>query len=109
MTSEDRRAQIDDLGRQLLEPPGRRARGARNARSARAKAARPAPPRVAFQGDHGAFSEESVLASFGGRTRVLPCASLEDLFALLGAGGRHLALGPAGDTLLRPVRPTPAP
>jgi prephenate dehydratase len=69
-------------------------------------AAGPAPPRVAFQGDHGAFSEEAVLASFGGRARVLPCASLEDLFALLAAGGADFAVAPVENTLFGSVHRT---
>ena len=80
MTIEDRRAQIDDHGRQ--------------------------PPRVAFQGDHGAFSEEAVRASFGGRARVVPCALLEDLFALLATGGVDFAVAPVENTLFGSVHRT---
>jgi prephenate dehydratase len=106
MTIEDRRAQIEDLDRQLLELLTPLGRGGRRARSARAKATRPALPRVAFQGDHGAFSEEAVLASFGGRARVLPCSSLEDLFALLAAGGADFAVAPVENTLFGSVHRT---
>jgi prephenate dehydratase len=69
-------------------------------------AAGPAPPRVAFQGDHGAFSEEAVLASFGRRALVLPCTSLEDLFALLAAGGADFAVAPVENTLFGSVHRT---
>jgi prephenate dehydratase len=118
MTNEDRRAQIDDHGRQLPEPhelPEPRELPeplelpqplARRARAVTGAASQAPPPRVAFQGEHGAFSEEAVGASFGGHARVVPYASLEDLFAGLAAGGIDFAVAPVENTLFGSVHRT---
>lgn len=39
------------------------------------------PQTVAFQGDHGAYSEAAALAYFGERTRTVPCESFDAVFS----------------------------
>jgi len=38
---------------------------------------------VAFQGEHGAYSEEAIRQHFGDQVETLPCRSLEETFALV--------------------------
>ncbi|HEY0782561.1 MAG TPA: prephenate dehydratase domain-containing protein, partial [Thermoanaerobaculia bacterium] len=63
-------------------------------------------PRVAFQGEAGAFSEQAALASQGGAARPVPCPTLEELFALTGAGGADFAVAPIENTLYGSVHRT---
>ncbi len=41
---------------------------------------------VAFQGEHGAYSEEAVHQYFGNDVQTLPCRAFEDIFAAVEAG-----------------------
>ena len=41
---------------------------------------------VAFQGEHGAFSEEAVRQHFGNEVTTLPCHTFEDIFAAVESG-----------------------
>ncbi|KAH8054611.1 arogenate dehydratase [Aureococcus anophagefferens] len=41
---------------------------------------------VAFQGEHGAYSEEACFQHFGDTVTTLPCASFEELFAAVESG-----------------------
>jgi prephenate dehydratase len=41
---------------------------------------------VAFQGEHGAFSEEACRLHFGAEVRTLPCRTFEDIFAAVEGG-----------------------
>jgi prephenate dehydratase len=41
---------------------------------------------VAFQGEHGAFSEEACRLHFGAEMRTLPCRTFEDIFAAVEGG-----------------------
>ncbi|MCS7040619.1 MAG: bifunctional chorismate mutase/prephenate dehydratase, partial [Caldilineales bacterium] len=43
-------------------------------------------PMVAFQGEHGAFSEEAIRLHFGPDVRTLPCRAFEDIFAAVEEG-----------------------
>jgi len=43
-------------------------------------------PMVAFQGEHGAFSEEAIRLHFGAEVRTLPCRAFEDIFAAVEEG-----------------------
>lgn len=45
-----------------------------------------APPIVAFQGEHGAFSEEAIRQQFGPAATTLPCHAFEDIFAAVEEG-----------------------
>ena len=44
------------------------------------------PVLVAFQGEHGAFSEEAIRQHFGDEAETLPCHAFEDIFAAVDAG-----------------------
>ena len=46
---------------------------------------------VAFQGEHGAFSEEACRQHFGHDVQTLPCRTFEDIFAAVDEG--HAAYG----------------
>lgn len=41
---------------------------------------------VAFQGEHGAYSEEAIHQFFGAEVQTLPCRAFEDIFAAVEAG-----------------------
>ena len=41
---------------------------------------------VAFQGEHGAYSEEAIHQFFGDEVQTLPCRAFEDIFAAVEAG-----------------------
>jgi prephenate dehydratase len=41
---------------------------------------------VAFQGEHGAYSEEACRRHFGGNVTTLPCRTFEEIFAAVEAG-----------------------
>jgi prephenate dehydratase len=58
-----------------------------------------APPRVAFQGERGAFSEEAAVKLLGGRVTLVPRPTFESLFAAVGRGEADLALAPVENTL----------
>lgn len=47
---------------------------------------RQAPVMVAFQGEHGAFSEEACRLHFGETVQTLPCRTFEDIFAAVDEG-----------------------
>ena len=44
------------------------------------------PGLVAFQGEHGAFSEEAIRQHFGDEAETLPCHAFEDIFAAVDEG-----------------------
>ena len=46
---------------------------------------------VAFQGEHGAYSEEAIRQQFGAGVNTLPCRTFEDVFAALDE--QHATLG----------------
>lgn len=58
-----------------------------------------APPRVAFQGERGAFSEEAAVKLLGEAVTLVPRPTFESLFAAVGEGAADLALAPAENTL----------
>jgi len=49
---------------------------------------------VAFQGEHGAYSEEAIRQNLGDEVETLPCRSFEDLFAVVESGEADLAALP---------------
>ncbi len=49
---------------------------------------------IAFQGEHGAYSEEAIRQSLGREVQTLPCRSLEDLFEAVESGQAAMAALP---------------
>ena len=54
---------------------------------------------AAYQGARGAFSEDAALALLGHDARLLPCPTLEDVFAAVAAGRARSAVVPIENTL----------
>ena len=63
-------------------------------------------PRVAFQGERGAFSEEAAFALFGERVRPVPRPTFESLFGAVGEGVADFALAPVENSLAGTVQQT---
>jgi len=55
--------------------------------------------RVAFQGEHGAYSEEAVYAFFGESTRTQPCATLKEAFQVAEKESVSFGVVPAENSL----------
>ena len=60
-------------------------------------------PRVAFQGERGAFSEEAALSLLGAEIELVPRATFDALFAAVEEGAADYALAPVENTLAGPV------
>lgn len=60
-------------------------------------------PRVAFQGEHGAFSEEAALELLGKQIELIPRPTFEALFASLDDGLADYILVPVENSLAGPV------
>lgn len=58
-----------------------------------------ATPRVAFQGEAGAFSEEAVYAAFGEDAEPVPCREFRDVAAAVDSGAVDLGLLPIENSL----------
>jgi prephenate dehydratase len=76
-----------------------RAPGRRPAMSARTPA-----PRVAFQGERGAFSEEAAVRLLGERVALVPRPTFESLFAAVAEGAADFALAPVENSLAGSVQ-----
>jgi len=63
-------------------------------------------PRVAFQGERGAFSEEAAVTLLGERARLVPRPTFESLFAAVAEGAADLALAPVENSLAGTVHQT---
>jgi prephenate dehydratase len=57
-------------------------------------------PRVAFQGERGAFSEEAAVKLLGAQIELVPRPTFEALFAAIGDGAADLALAPIENSLV---------
>ena len=57
------------------------------------------PPRVAIQGERGAFSELAVRSLFGRRAGILPCADFDALFRAAASSRADYALAPVENTI----------
>jgi prephenate dehydratase len=57
-------------------------------------------PRVAFQGERGAFGEEAALKLLGAEIQLVPRPSFESLFAAIREGLADYALAPLENSLL---------
>jgi prephenate dehydratase len=51
-------------------------------------------PRIGFQGEHGAYSEEAIFKHFGRDAVTVPVVSIHDVFRLTEAGGLDLGVVP---------------
>ncbi len=56
-------------------------------------------PRVAFQGERGAFSEEAAVKLLGAGVGLVPCPTFESLFAAVAEGRADCALAPLENSL----------
>jgi prephenate dehydratase len=56
-------------------------------------------PIVAFQGEHGAYSEQAVFQHFGQEVVTLPCRSFEGIFAAIEAGEADFGVLPIENSL----------
>jgi prephenate dehydratase len=63
-------------------------------------------PRVAFQGERGAFSEEAAFALLGERVRPVPRPTFESLFSAVVEGVADFALAPVENSLAGTVHQT---
>ncbi len=59
----------------------------------------PRGPRVAIQGERGAFSEIAVRSLFGPRARIVPCGDFDALFRAVRQGRCRYALAPVENTI----------
>lgn len=63
------------------------------------------PPRVAFQGEHGAFSEEAALELLGPEVQLVPRRTFETLFRSLDEGLAEYLLVPIENSLIGAIQP----
>jgi prephenate dehydratase len=61
--------------------------------------------RVAFQGEHGAFSEEAALTALGRDIVTVPCETFIDLFESVERGLADYVIAPIENTVAGPVKP----
>jgi len=66
-------------------------------------------PRVAFQGEHGAFSEDAAIELFGPQVSnsidLEPCPTFEALFNIIDAGQAEYILVPIENSLIGSIQP----
>jgi prephenate dehydratase len=55
--------------------------------------------RVAFQGEHGAYSEAAIFEHFGQGPESVPCVSFDDVFAAVSTGAVDLGFAPIENSL----------
>lgn len=65
-------------------------------------------PRVAFQGEHGAFSEEAARAWFGGEATTIPCRDFREVVERVVRGEVRYGLLPVRNSLVGSVAPARA-
>src|ERR1700721_404008 len=58
-----------------------------------------AKPRVAFQGERGAFSEEAAVKLLGEQTELVPRPTFEAMFAAIDEGAADFILAPVENSL----------
>jgi len=63
-------------------------------------------PRVAFQGEHGAFSEEAAIKLLGPAIELVPRRTFAELFSSIDEGVADFVLAPIENTLAGAVKPT---
>jgi prephenate dehydratase len=62
-------------------------------------------PRVAFQGEHGAFSEEAAIKLLGSEIELVPRPTFASLFSSFADGLADYALAPVENTLVGAIQP----
>ena len=65
----------------------------------------PSSPIVAFQGEHGAYSEQAARQQFGPDARTLPCRTFSAIIDALQAGQAYYGLLPVENSLAGTVVP----
>ena len=63
-------------------------------------------PRVAFQGEHGAFSEEAALKLLGEEIELVPRRTFADLYESLDSGVADYLLAPVENSIAGVVKPS---
>ena len=63
------------------------------------------PPRIAFQGERGAFSEDAAFTLLGPDIELVPCRNFETLFTSLDEGLAEYVLVPIENSLIGAIRP----
>lgn len=63
-------------------------------------------PRVAFQGEHGAYSEQAIHQHFGEQVQTLPCHAFEDIFGLVEHGGAAFGIVPVENSVAGSINKT---
>ena len=63
------------------------------------------PPRVAFQGEHGAFSEDAALKLLGPEIQLVPRRTFDTLFRSLDEGLAEYVLVPVENSLIGAIQP----
>jgi prephenate dehydratase len=66
----------------------------------------PQQPRVAFQGEHGAFSEDAAIKLLGPEIQLVPLPTFAALFSSLAEGLADYALAPIENSLVGAIQPT---
>ena len=61
-------------------------------------------PRVAFQGEHGAFSEEAALKAFGIQIELVPRPTFAALFKSIDDGLADYIVAPVENSIIGPIR-----
>jgi len=61
-------------------------------------------PRVAFQGEHGAFSEEAALKVFGPEIQLVPRPTFAALFSSIDEGLADYLVAPFENSIIGPIR-----
>lgn len=61
--------------------------------------------RVAFQGEHGAFSEEAAVEMLGPEIELVPRPTFQALFTSIEEGKADFALTPIENSLIGPIQP----
>ena len=61
-------------------------------------------PRVAFQGEHGAFSEEAALKVFGPEIQLVPRPTFAALFSSIDEGLADYLVAPIENSIIGPIR-----
>ena len=61
-------------------------------------------PRVAFQGEHGAFSEEAALKAFGTEIELVPRPTFAALFTSIDEGLADFIVAPVENSIIGPIR-----